>query len=109
MRSSTLVDWIGNAIALFVCSQVTVGAFYRIINASLERDYGVSSATHYVLAAVPVGLSVPIYVIVGASPLGPLFALALLGLAFRYTDDRPRGTLKTLSSLRARLAHGRGA
>jgi hypothetical protein len=108
LPSSTVVDWVANELGLFVVSQVTIGVFYRIVNQSLEHDYSVSLNAHYVLAAVPVGISVAIYVVAGASPIGPLFALFLLGLSRHYTDDRPRGTIKTLLRLKhasARTGH----
>jgi hypothetical protein len=89
-------------LAVFVVSQVSISLLYRIVRKSLSEDYGVARNSHYVLAGVPVLLSVPLYIVVGTPPTSPTFSVLLLVLAWRYTTLRPTGTLITLRTLKQR-------
>jgi hypothetical protein len=86
----------------FVMTQVTINVLFRIINRSLEQDYDATFTSHYLLAGLPVVVSVVIYVVAGASPAGPAWRAMLLVAAWRYTTQRPTSTMKTLRALRER-------
>jgi hypothetical protein len=90
----------GIAIGLFLAGQLTVNLMFRVLNRALEVDYGASFNAHYALATAPVAASVALYVMVGASPGGPLFRVALLAATWRLTDRRPTSVLRTFKALR---------
>jgi hypothetical protein len=87
-------------IGLFIASQTSLSLMLRIINTALEHDYGMRFDHHYALVSLPILVSVIIDVVVGPAPTGPLFRLALLAVAWRYTTARPTNVLKTLNSVR---------
>ncbi len=87
------------AVLLFIFHQITVSVLYRVLNRTLQTDYGAGRGAHYLLATLPVLLAGGIDVGYGVSFAGPLFRLALLAIAWRYTADRPTGVLKTLRAL----------
>jgi hypothetical protein len=97
--SQSTTSKIATVVGVFLASQVTINLLVRWINRVLEHEYLTSFGWHYGLAALPVLASAGVYIVLGQSPGGPIFRLALLGAAWRYTHARPNSVIKTFRSL----------
>jgi hypothetical protein len=92
---------------LFVISQLNAQFLFRLFSRAVEQDYAASRNWHHVLVMVPLLGGVVVDLALGASPFGPLFSVLLLAASWRFTDQRPANTIRTLLFLHARARTAR--
>ena len=80
----------------FLYSHLVYGGFARALNLALDRDWQAPRTLHYVLLGASTTLLVVVAIKSPGLLLGLLTQLVILWLGWRYTSERPSGTLKTL-------------
>lgn len=90
-------------------AQLLSGAAIRALNTALRHDWRISRGWNYLLLAPPFLLFTPKVVTSPGLLAGVMTHLAMLFLGWRYTDQPPQTTLKTLRLLRQRPALKRKA
>ncbi|WP_164492917.1 hypothetical protein [Streptomyces lydicus] len=97
-------------------SQLITGGALRALQVALKHDWVISRGNHYLLLAVPFMVTliyVSLYAAAGVVPFpiglmaGLAINLVVLFVGWRYTTERPAGTLKTVRRVRDKARESR--